>query len=329
MAALAIEHADGLVEVVGGDDAAFFAGVAALLDVGVERDDEEAARHREADHGGGGEGEGVAHDYQGEGEEAHECGAHGDEAELHLIAGEAAGQHVAGADADGEEGPEEGDAVIVGAQDVLAEVLQVGFEEDAGEPEVGDAEDGEPEGLVVEQVAGAAGDFGEGVPAERLGGAGCRNACDAQAGGEADGGDDDGGGADAPGLGAPHGEEDAAAGDAEHDGDEGAHFEERVAAREVAVAEHFGDDAVFGGSEDGGVESHEEDDEQHAFGPVGDQGGEAEEHDGDFEELDADEDATLADEVGEVAGISAEEQRGQGEDSGHERHVGGVGVADV
>ena len=127
----------------------------------------------------------------------------------------------------------------------------------------------------------------------------------------------------------PYGEEDSAAGDAEDDGDEGAHFEERVAAGEVAVAEHFGDDAVFGGSEDGGVESHEEDDEQHAFGPVGEQGGEAEEHDGDFEELDADEDAALADEVGEVAGVSAEEQRGQGEDGGHERDVGGVGVADV
>ncbi len=256
-------------------------------------------------------------------------GAHGDEAEFHFIAGEAAGQHVADADADGEEGPEEGDAVIVGAEYVLAEVLQVSLEEDAGEPEVGDAEYGEPEGLVVEQVAGAAGDFAEGIPAERLGGAGCRNARDAQAGGEADGGDDDGGGADAPGLRAPHSEEDAAAGDAEDDGDEGTHFEERVAAREVAVAEHFGDDAVFGGSEDGGVESHEEDDEQHAFGPVGEQGGEAEEHDGDFEELDADEDAAFADEVGEVAGVAAEEERGQGEDGGHERDVGGIGVADV
>ena len=103
-------------------------------------------------------------------------GAHRHQSEFHLIAGEAAGQHVADADADGEEGPEQGDAVIVGVQDVLAEVLQVGFEQHAGEPEVGDAEHGEPERLVVDQVAGAAGDFAEGIPAERLGGAGGRDA---------------------------------------------------------------------------------------------------------------------------------------------------------
>ena len=196
----------------------------------------------------------MAHGHQGESEEAHQRRAHGDQPEFHLIAGEASGQHVAGTDSDGEEGPEEGDAVIVGVQHVLAEVLQIGFEQHAGEPEVRDAEHGEPERLVVEQVAGAAGDFAEGVPAERLGGAGGRDARDAQAGGEADGGDGDGGRADAPGVRLPDGEENAAAGDAQNDGDEGAHFEQRVAAREVAVAEHFGDDAVFGGAEDGGVQ---------------------------------------------------------------------------
>ena len=138
-----------------------------------------------------------------------------------------------------------------------------------------------------------------------------------------------GGRADAPGVGLPDREEHAAAGDAQNDGDEGAHFEQRVAAREVAVAEHFGDDAVFGGAEDGGVQAHQEDDEQHAFGPAGDQRGEPEEHDGDFEELDADQDAALADEVGQVAGVSAEEERGQCEDGGYQRHVSGIGVAHV
>ena len=69
----------------------------------------------------------------------------------------------------------------------------------------------------------------------------------------------------------PDGEEHAAAGDAEHDRHEGAHFEQRVAAREIAVGEHLGHDAVFGGAEDGGVQAHQEDDEQHAFGPAGDQ----------------------------------------------------------
>ena len=54
-------------------------------------------------------------------------------------------------------------------------------------------------------------------------------------------------------------EQHAAARDAENDRDEGAHFEQRVAAREVAVAEHLGHDAVFRGAEDGGVQAHEED----------------------------------------------------------------------
>src|SRR5450759_3084672 len=323
------EHADGLVEIVGGHHAALFAGVAALLDVGVERDHEEAAGHRQANHRGGGEREGVAHGHQGEREKAHERSAHGDQPEFHLIAGEAAGQHVARADADGEEGPEQGNAAVVRAQHVPAEVLQVRLEQHAGEPEVRDAEDGEPERLIVEQVAGAAGNFGEGVPAERLSGAGGRDAGDAQAGGEADGGDGERGRADAPGLRLPHREQHAAAGDAQDDGDEGAHFEPRVAAREVAVAEHLGDYAVLGGAEDGGVQSHQEDHQQHAFGPTGNQRGEPEEHDGDFEKLDADEDAALADQIGQVARVSAEQQRGQGEDGGHQRHVCRIGVAHV
>ena len=67
----------------------------------------------------------MAHGHQREREEAHQRGAQRHQPEFHLVAGEAAGQHVAGADADGEEGPEQGNAVIVGAQHVLAEVLQV------------------------------------------------------------------------------------------------------------------------------------------------------------------------------------------------------------
>ena len=94
--------------------------------------------------------------------------------------------------------------------------------------------------------------------------------------------------------------------------------------------EHFGDDAVLGGAEDGGVQPHEEDHEQHAFDPVGEQGGEAEEHDGDFEDLDADQHAALADGVGQVAGVAGEEQRGQDEDgAARAGRKARVGVADV
>src|ERR1035441_4973184 len=52
-------------------------------------------------------------------------------------------------------------------------------------------------------------------------GPGHRDARNASAGGEADGSDGEGGRADAPGRGLPHREENAAAGDAEDDGDEG------------------------------------------------------------------------------------------------------------
>ena len=51
------QHPDGLVEIVGGDHAALFLRVAALLDVGVERHHEEAAGHRQEDHRDGGQRE--------------------------------------------------------------------------------------------------------------------------------------------------------------------------------------------------------------------------------------------------------------------------------
>ena len=193
----------------------------------------------------------------------------------------------------------------------LPKYCRFGLEQHAGEPEVGDAEHGEPERLVVEQVARAAGDFAEGIPAEGLRGAGWRDARDAQAGGEADGSDGDGGqrrSARAPPSRRAKRTPPPAM--------------PSTMATKVLISssalprersrspQHFRHDAVFGGAEDGGVQAHQEDDEQHAFGPAGDQRGEAEQHDGDFEELDGDQDAALADEVGEVAGVSAEEQRG-------------------
>ena len=102
------QHADGLIEIVGGHDAALFARSrcaaacrrrAARRRVrwpspGRRRRRWQSAKEwRTAD--------------QREGEESHEGGAQGHEAEFHLVAGEAPGQHVARADADGEEGPEQ------------------------------------------------------------------------------------------------------------------------------------------------------------------------------------------------------------------------------
>ena len=60
---------------------------------------------------------------------------------------------------------------VVGVEGFGAEEEQVHLEEGAEEPEIGDAKDGEPEGAVAEQVARASGDFGGGIPTERLAGA--------------------------------------------------------------------------------------------------------------------------------------------------------------
>ena len=109
------------------------------------------------------------------------CRAHRHQAELHLVAGEAAGHHIAHADADREEGPQQRDPVVADLEHFGAEVLQVGLQQHAGEPEVAHAEHGQPERLVVEQVARAAGDLAEGIPAEDLLGAGGRHARDLQA----------------------------------------------------------------------------------------------------------------------------------------------------
>ena len=147
----------------------------------------------------------------------------------------------------------------------------------------------------------------EGIPAEDLLRAGGRHARDLQAGGEADDGNGQRHDAHPPGIGFPDREEDAAARDAEHDRDEGAHFEQRVAARKIAIGNHLRHDAVFRRAEDGGVQSHQEDHREHAFRPAAQQRGQAEQHDGDFEDLDADQDAALADQVGQVAGVPAEQ----------------------
>ncbi len=45
---------------------------------------------------------------------------------------------------------------------------------------------------------------------------------------------------------------------AQHDGHERAHFHHGVAADQFGVAQHFGQQAVFGGSEEGGVHAHQE-----------------------------------------------------------------------
>ena len=49
-----------------------------------------------------------------------------------------------------------------------AEEQEIHLEQGAEEPEIGDAEYGEPERAVAAQMARAGGDFGEGIPAERL-----------------------------------------------------------------------------------------------------------------------------------------------------------------
>ena len=59
-------------------------------------------------------------------------------------------------------------------------------------------------------------------------------------------------------------EQDAAGGGAQDDGDEGAHLEQAVGARELLVRQHFRQDAVLGGAEEGGLVRDEEEHGQHA-----------------------------------------------------------------
>ena len=207
-----------------------------------------------------------------------------------------------------------------GVQHFVAEEQEVGLEQDAGEPEERDAEHRQPERTVAQQMARIGGDLAERIPAERLVRAGGRHARDAA-------------GWPAvrrrrrPACPSPMRQAspcqlpkrtppDAVP---ENDRDEGAHFEQRVAARKIAVGQHLRDDAVLGGAEDGGVQPHQEDHQQHAFDAVGHQRGEADQHDEQLEDLDADQDLALADAVGEVAGVAGEEQRGEDEDRGDQR----------
>ena len=92
------QQADGVVEVVGGDDAALFATAGALLQERVERHDEEARRHAEQREHQHGTGIRAAREEERDAEDAHEGGPSGHEAEFDFVAGETAGEQAAGAD---------------------------------------------------------------------------------------------------------------------------------------------------------------------------------------------------------------------------------------
>ena len=109
----------------------------------------------------------------------------------------------------------------------LAEQQQVHLEQRAEEPEIGDAEDGQPQRAVVQQVPRAGDDFAERIPAEGAGGAGGGHARDLKLVSESE--------PPRPravttpifqGCVLPGREQEGADGGAQHDRHEGAHFEQ-------------------------------------------------------------------------------------------------------
>ena len=326
------DHEERVDHVVAGDGPGPFLRLGLALQDRVERHDEEA--------GGGGEQQQVDQDPPGAGRgqvagqrqlgaEGREARAgeveveredrHAERAEGHAAGGDLALQQAlaedrAERDADGEDGQEQGQDVLVAAQLGLHVARRLRQEDEADQPEPGDAEDREEDGLLLGGVAQQPYRLAEDVVVDLEPGRRRRNPGDRQAGQPAGRGDaqdqadhqvaavaaQDGLGAD------DH---------AEEDGQGGAGLDHRVAGDQFLALQVVGQDAVLQGPEEGRLQAHEEEhgeQELRAFGreAIGRQA-----HDADLEQLHRPDQARLVELVRELPGGGREEEEGQDEEA--------------
>ena len=106
------------------------------------------------------------------------------------------------------------------------------------------------------------------------------------------------------------------------DGQERAHFEQAVRARELGVRHHLGDDAVLRRTEERRLRGHEEQANEQQVAAIGQQDRDRQQGDRDAHRRRPDQHAAFAEGVGDPAGVAGKEQKGEDEDRGRDRRAG-------
>src|SRR6476620_7558855 len=95
----------------------------------------------------------------------------------------------------------------------------------------------------------------------------------------------------------------------------------------MTIRDQLRHDAVFGRTENGGVQRHKKKDDEHKFDARREERGQTEQHDENLEALYREQDSPLAAAIGEAPGVAGEEQEGKDEDGAREGEVFAGGAA--
>ena len=164
-------------------------------------------------------------------------------------------------------------------------------------------------------------DFTERIPLHRQARARSGNLADEQTGERSDDGNAEQHPAHDQRLVFPAREEERSDAGSENDGGEGGKLQQSVGARQLRFAQHLGEDSVLGGAEEIGLHGEQEQDHQQHVDAAHGKSHDADAHDHDFEGLGDLEDARFAEAIGELAGVTGEQQEGQDEDGARDRQV--------
>ncbi len=210
-------------------------------------------------------------------------------------------------------------------EQLFAERENVDIDQGAEKPEIGNTKHGQPKRPVGAQAAQAVENLAERVETKQLGRAGRRNARNPETGVITGDGDGDHQQTDQRQMVFPNAEDGAAQRRAQDDRHEGAHLQEPIAARQVFVGQHFGQDAVLGRTEKRRVQAHQKNRRQHHLNISRNKSAASENHDGDFKDFYRDEKGALAINIGEMAGVAGKQRGGQDEKKGDQLDVA-VGI---
>jgi hypothetical protein len=99
------------------------------------------------------------------------------------------------------------------------------------------------------------------------------------------------------------------------------HLDQTIPPRQVFVGKHLGQDPVLGRTEEGRLRRHEKEDREHCLDVPGQEGEQTQAHGDDLETLGQDEDQALVEGVGQVSGVSGEQEIGEGEQGTGDREI--------
>ena len=125
--------------------------------------------------------------------------------------------------------------------------------------------------------------------------------------------------ADQPEARAPNVKHETSGRRAHDDGDEGAHLQDAVRARQVAVGQNFGQDAVFRRAEERRLYGDEEQNPVSDFEASSQERDQSQRCSRDLKRLGHDENGPLAVDVGDLTGVARKEEKRQDEDGTHQR----------